>query len=156
MADGGMTVHSPVLEVEDLTVLFEGRAGVVHAVSRFGFSLGEGETLGIVGESGCGKTTAILALMQLLPMPPARVVSGRAMLGGRDLLSLDARAMQSVRGREVGFVFQDPLSSLNPVLTVGQQVMEPIRRHLGMGKAAARRRAAELLRRVGIPDADRR
>ena len=151
-----MTGHGPVLDVENLTVLFEGRGGRIHAVTDFGCRLAPGETLGIVGESGCGKTTAMLALMRLLPMPPARIVSGRALLDGKDLMSLDHRAMQSVRGRQIGFIFQDALSALNPVLTIGRQIMEPMRHHLGLGRAAARRRAIELLDRVGIPEPARR
>ena len=142
-----------VLEVEDVRIRFRVRDGAVCAVNGVGFDLREGELLGVVGESGSGKSVTMMSLLGLLPMPPAEIVSGRARLEGEDLLALDAEALRRVRGARVGFVFQDPMTSLNPVLTVGYQITEPLRSHLGMSRAAARGRAVELLERVGIPAA---
>ncbi len=146
----------PVLQVEALRTVFRTRDGTIHAVNDVSFELGAGELLGVVGESGSGKSVTMMSLMKLLPMPPAEIVSGRVMLDGTDLLTLDDRRMRAVRGGEVGFIFQDPMTSLNPVFTVGFQLMEPLRAHLGLSKARARERAAELLGLVGIPSpADR-
>ena len=142
-----------VLEVEDVRTRFRTRDGTVHAVNGISFDLGEGELLGVVGESGSGKSVTMMSLLKLLPMPPAEIVSGRVRLDGEDLMGLDLDDLRQVRGARVGFVFQDPMTSLNPVLTVGYQLTEPLRVHLGMGGSAARRRAAELLERVGIPAA---
>lgn len=140
-----------ILEVSDLRTVFWSRKAKVHAVNGVSFHLNRGELLGVVGESGSGKSVTMMSIMKLLPMPPAEIVSGKALLGDRDLLSLDARELRKVRGAEIGFVFQDPMSSLNPVLTVGYQLMEPLRTHLGLSWSAARRRAIELLALVGIP-----
>ena len=142
-----------VLEVEDVRTRFHTADGVVHAVNGVGFRLHEGELLGVVGESGSGKSVTMLSLLGLLPTPPAEVVSGQARLGGRDLMRLPRDALRQVRGAQVGFVFQDPMTSLNPVLTVGYQIAEPLRAHLGFGKVEAWRRAAEILELVGIPAA---
>ena len=142
-----------VLEVEDVRTRFHTRDGTVHAVNGISFDLGEGELLGVVGESGSGKSVTMMSLLKLLPMPPAEIVSGRVRLDGEDLMGLDLDDLRQVRGARVGFVFQDPMTSLNPVLTVGYQLTEPLRVHLRMGRSAARRRAAELLERVGIPAA---
>ena len=117
------------------------------------FDLREGELLGVVGESGSGKSVTMMSLLKLLPMPPAEIVSGRASLDGEDLIALDLEDLRRVRGARIGFIFQDPMTSLNPVLTVGYQITEPLRVHLGMNRAAARERAVELLERVGIPAA---
>ena len=150
-------VESPegrkVLEVEDIRTRFHTRDGTVHAVNGIGFDLSEGELLGVVGESGSGKSVTMMSLLKLLPMPPAEIVSGRALLDGEDLIGLDPEELRHVRGAQVGFIFQDPMTSLNPVLTVGYQLTEPLRVHLGMSRAEARRRAVELLERVGIPAA---
>ncbi len=145
-----------VLEVEDIHTRFHTRDGTIYAVNGVGFDLDEGELLGVVGESGCGKSVTMLSMLKLLPMPPAEIVSGRAWLDGKDLMALDAEELRRVRGAEVGFIFQDPMTSLNPVLTIGYQLMEPLRTHLGMGRSAARRRAVEMLERVGIPSAEDR
>ena len=145
-----------VLEVRDVRTRFRTRNGTVYAVNGVGFDLHEGETLGVVGESGSGKSVTMMSLLGLLPTPPAEIVSGRAMLDGEDLISLDAARLRRVRGAKVGFVFQDPMTSLNPVLTVGRQIAEPLRTHLGLGARAARRRAVELLEQVGIPAAESR
>ena len=142
-----------VLEVEDVRTRFHTRDGAVHAVNGISFDLGEGELLGVVGESGSGKSVTMMSLLKLLPMPPAEIVSGEARLDGEDLMRLDSKDLRRVRGAHVGFVFQDPMTSLNPVLTVGYQITEPLRVHLGMGRTAAKERAVELLERVGIPAA---
>ena len=153
-------VESParrkILEVEDIRTRFHTRDGTVHAVNGISFDLREGELLGVVGESGSGKSVTMMSLLKLLPMPPAEIVSGRALLDGEDLIGLDREALRHVRGAQVGFIFQDPMTSLNPVLTVGYQLAEPLRVHLGMSRADARRRAVELLERVGIPAAGSR
>ena len=145
-----------VLEVEDIRTRFHTREGTIYAVNGVGFELDEGELLGVVGESGCGKSVTMLSMLKLLPMPPAEIVSGRALLDGRDLMALDPDELRRVRGAEVGFIFQDPMTSLNPVLTVGYQLTEPLRTHLGMGRSDARQRAVELLEHVGIPSAEDR
>ena len=142
-----------VLEVEDIRTRFHTREGTVHAVNGISFDLGEGELLGVVGESGSGKSVTMMSLLKLLPMPPAEIASGRVRLDGEDLMALDPDDLTDVRGARVGFVFQDPMTSLNPVLTIGYQLTEPLRVHLGMSRVAARRRAVELLERVGIPAA---
>ena len=140
-----------VLEVRDIRTRFHTQDGVVHAVNGISFDLDEGELLGVVGESGSGKSVTMMSLLKLLPMPPAEIVSGRALLEGENLIALDLERLRRVRGAHVGFIFQDPMTSLNPVLTVGYQLTEPLRVHLGMRRAAARRRAVELLELVGIP-----
>ena len=140
-----------VLDVEDVRTRFHTADGVVHAVNGVGFRLHEGELLGVVGESGSGKSVTMLSMLGLLPTPPAEVVSGRARFDGVDIMRIGRDALRQVRGAGVGFVFQDPMTSLNPVLTVGYQIAEPLRAHLGFSKAEAWRRAAELLDLVGIP-----
>ena len=152
MPDGG----TAVLEVTGLKTTFRTRGGDVHAVNSVSFHLERGEILGVVGESGSGKSVTMMSLIRLLPSPPATIGPGRVMLGGRDLLQIEEDALREVRGPKVGFVFQDPMTSLNPVFTVGYQIMEPLRRHMGMDKEAARSRAQELLELVGISDAARR
>ncbi|MBL4927225.1 ABC transporter ATP-binding protein [Fuscibacter oryzae] len=147
---------APVLDVRGLKTVFHTRAGEVHAVNSVSFSLRPGEVLGVVGESGSGKSVTMMSLLGLLPSPPADVRGGQVLLGGRDLLKISPKELQSVRGAKVGFVFQDPMTSLNPVFTVGNQIMEPLRKHMGMTKAQAADRAVELLELVGIPDARRR
>jgi len=146
----------PVLEVADLKTVFRSRGSKVYAVNGVSFQLRRGELLGVVGESGSGKSVTMMSLMKLLPTPPAEVVSGRVRLGDRDLLSLPASEMRKIRGGEVGFIFQDPMTSLNPVFTVGYQLMEPLRKHLGLSRGEARKRAIELLSLVGIPSPQER
>ena len=143
----------PVLDVRGLKTIFRTRSGEVHAVNDVSFSLRRGELLGVVGESGSGKSVTMMSLLGLLPSPPAEVRAGEVLLGGRDLLKMPPLELQRIRGAKVGFVFQDPMTSLNPVFTVGMQIMEPLKKHMGLGKAAAETRAAELLELVGIPDA---
>jgi len=146
----------PVLAVDDLTVEFRSSRGIVRAVNGVSYAIEPGETLGIVGESGSGKSAHVLAMARLLPSPPAFVPRGRAVLDGQDLLGMDPQSLRRVRGAAVGFVFQDPMTSLNPVLTVGRQVSEPLVQHRGLSERQARERAAELLDLVGIADPRRR
>ncbi|MBN2905540.1 MAG: ABC transporter ATP-binding protein [Rhodobacteraceae bacterium] len=152
MPDGG----APVLDVKGLQTVFRTRSGEVHAVNSVSFQLQPGELLGVVGESGSGKSVTMMSLIGLLPSPPAEVRAGTVTFGGADLLKVREKQLRDIRGARIGFVFQDPMTSLNPVFTVGYQLAEPLRKHMGMDKAAARRRAVELLELVGIPDAARR
>jgi oligopeptide transport system ATP-binding protein len=147
----------PLLEVCDLQTRFFTRAGVVRAVDGVSFVLGPGETLGIVGESGCGKSVTALSIMRLVPSPPGRTVGGRVLLHEdertRDLLRLPEREVRAIRGNLISMIFQDPMTSLNPVLTIGYQIAEPLIVHRGLSADAARRRVVELLDAVGIPAA---
>lgn len=152
MPDGA----APVLDVRGLKTVFQTRGGEIHAVNLVSFDLRPGELLGVVGESGSGKSVTMMSLIGLLPSPPAEVREGQVLLDGRDILRITPAELRDVRGAEIGFIFQDPMTSLNPVFTVGNQLMEPLRRHMGMSKAQAEVRAAELLDLVGIPDAKRR
>jgi peptide/nickel transport system ATP-binding protein len=145
----------PLLEIRDLRVSFPTPTGAVFPVDGVSLALETGQTLGLVGESGCGKTMTALSILRLLP-PPGRVVSGRIAIDGIDVLALSERAMRSLRGGAVGMVFQEPMSSLNPVLTVGDQIDEAVRLHEPCGRAAARRRTLEMLRLVEIPEPERR
>ncbi len=147
---------SQVLEVSDLKTVFHTQDGLVHAVNGISFQLDEGELLAVVGESGSGKSVAMMSLLQLLPMPPAEIASGRVMFQNQDLVHLRASDIRQVRGGRIGFVFQDPMTSLNPVFTIGFQIMEPLRKHMGLSKKQARKRAAELLDLVGIPSPEAR
>jgi peptide/nickel transport system ATP-binding protein len=144
----------PVLEVSGLSVRFDTEDGPVHAVDRLSFSVGRGEVLGIVGESGCGKSVACLSLARLLPENAA--VSGRALLDGVDLLTLPPKLLRDVRGRELAYVFQEPMASLNPSFRVGRQVEEVLMRHLGVSRVGARARTTELFDLVRIPAAAQR
>ena len=145
-----------ILDVANLKTVFNTRDGAVHAVNNVSFSLAPGELLGIVGESGSGKSVTMMSLMELLPSPPAEIVSGDIIIDGEDVRAMTQAQLRELRGGKVGFIFQDPMTSLNPVFTVGFQLMEPLREHLGMSKSQARTRAAELLELVGIPDATSR
>jgi oligopeptide/dipeptide ABC transporter ATP-binding protein len=144
-----------LLEVEDLRTYFKTRAGEVHAVDGVSFKLEERKTLGIVGESGCGKSVTALSIMGLV-QTPGRVVSGAVRFNGRELTTLKRRQMENIRGMEIGMIFQDPMTSLNPTLTIGTQLTETLRRHLDLSRQAARKRAVELLEEVHIPNASRR
>ncbi|GGE20234.1 peptide/nickel transport system ATP-binding protein/oligopeptide transport system ATP-binding protein [Gemmobacter megaterium] len=152
MPDGAQ----PVLDVRGLKTVFRTRGGLIHAVNDVSFSLRPGELLGVVGESGSGKSVTMMSLLGLLPSPPAQNAGGQVMFEGKDLLKVSASELRAVRGGRIGFIFQDPMTSLNPVFTVGYQIMEPLRKHMGLDKERARKRAAELLDLVGIPDAARR
>ena len=145
-----------VLDVRDLKTVFRTRGGEIHAVNDVSFHLKPGELLGVVGESGSGKSVTMMSLLRLLPAPPADICGGTALLNGRDLLAMSDDELRAVRGAKVGFVFQDPMTSLNPVFTLGNQIMEPLIKHLKMSKSQAEARAIELLDLVGIPDARRR
>jgi len=150
-----VTANTPLLEVEDLRVEFSTRRGTVHAVNGISFAIAPGETLGIVGESGCGKSVTSLAILGLLA-GNGRVRSGRALFEGRDLIKLKDRALRGIRGREIAMIFQDPMTSLNPVLTIGRQIRETLETHFDMNRKEAEARAAELIDRVGIPSAKAR
>lgn len=145
-----------VLNVRDLRVQFDTQDGMVHAVNGISFDLKRGEFLGIVGESGSGKSVTMMSLLRLIPMPPGEIVSGEARFGDLDLLAIDNETLRKVRGGKIGFIFQDPMTSLNPVLTVGYQITEVLRLHTDLPEKARRPRARELLDLVGIPDSDAR
>lgn len=146
----------PVLDVRGLKTVFRTRGGEIHAVNDVSFHLNRGELLGVVGESGSGKSVTMMSLIRLLPAPPADIRAGQVLLNGQDLLQMDAEDLRKVRGARVGFVFQDPMTSLNPVFNIGNQIMEPLLAHMGMTKTQAEARAVELLDLVGIPDARKR
>lgn len=145
-----------LLDIRNLTVEFDTPGGIVQAVNGLSYRVEEGETLGIVGESGSGKSVHILALLGLLPSPPARIVSGEAWFNGQNLMTLSDRALREIRGGQIGMVFQDPMSSLNPVLTVGRQLREVLQRHTALKGAALKARMVELLDIVGIPHPEAR
>ena len=149
-------MSAPLLEVEGLTVEFSTPAGVVRAVDDVSFRVAEGEVLGIVGESGSGKTVTCRAIIRLLPSRRARIVSGAIRLEGVDLTTLDEARMQELRGEKIGMIFQNPMTHLNPVMTIGDQIAEPLRVHEGMGREDALANAVELLRQVGISDPETR
>jgi len=142
-----------LLTVRDLRTQFRTQDGVVKAVDGVSFELARGETLGVVGESGCGKSVTALSIMRLIPQPPGRIASGEIVFDGQDLLKLSDEQMRRIRGRRIAMIFQDPMTSLNPVLTISRQVTEALELHLGMSRRAARERAIELLDMVGIPAA---
>ena len=145
-----------LLEVKNLTTRFYTEDGVVHAVSGISYNLEEGGTLGVVGESGCGKSVHALSIMRLIPIPPGKIEAGEVLFRGRNLLKLSDDEMRHVRGAQIAMVFQDPMTSLNPVLTVGFQITEALKLHQGMNDEEARDRAGELLAMVGIPEAIQR
>ncbi|HEX2045895.1 MAG TPA: ABC transporter ATP-binding protein [Gaiellaceae bacterium] len=145
-----------LLEVTDLKTHFFMREGVVRAVDGVSFSLEKGKTLGLVGESGCGKSVTALSIMGLIPRPPARIVDGSVLFEGRDLSKLKEKELEDVRGREIAMIFQDPMTSLNPTLKISTQITEVLRRHLDLTKEQARKRAVELLEEVRIPKAAER
>jgi len=142
---------APLLDVKGLETEFKTPDGIIHAVNGVSFSLQEGETLGLVGESGCGKSVTMLSVLRLIAMPPGKIVAGEAFFRGQDLLKMSQEDIRHVRGAQIAMVFQDPMTSLNPVLTIGVQMEEPLRLHLGMNRNQARARSAELLAMVGIP-----
>jgi len=143
----------PLLSVRDLTVRFHTLDGIVHAVNGISYTLERGEMLGIVGESGCGKSVSVLAVMGLIPQPPGKIVAGEVLFQGKDLLKLSEDEIQHVRGNDIAMVFQDPMTSFNPVLTIGHQVGEAPRIHLGWNWQKIREQVAQLLTLVGIPGA---
>ncbi|MSQ32796.1 MAG: ABC transporter ATP-binding protein [Dehalococcoidia bacterium] len=146
----------PLLEVKDLKTYFYTQSGVVKAVDGVSFSLEDGEILGLVGESGSGKSVSALSIMRLVSDPPGKIISGEVKFMGEDLLKLNKDEMRSIRGHKISMIFQEPMTSLNPVLTIGKQLTEAIELHLKVDKQAARDRAAKLLESVGISDSNRR
>ncbi|MCL4218288.1 MAG: ABC transporter ATP-binding protein [Candidatus Hydrogenedentes bacterium] len=145
-----------LLEVDGLTAHFHTRDGIVRAVDGVSYRLEPGETLGVVGESGSGKSVAHLAMLGLIPMPPGRIESGTVRFDAADLLTSSQGHLRQVRGKRIAMIFQDPMTALNPYLTIGEQVAEPLRIHEGLGKSLANKRAIEALEEVGIQDAARR
>jgi oligopeptide transport system ATP-binding protein len=145
-----------MMEVKDLVTRFYTQEGTVYAVNGVSYKLHEGETLGVVGESGSGKSVHVLSIMGLIPSPPGKIEKGEVLFRGRNLLKLTQEEMRAVRGAEIAMVFQDPMTSLNPVLTIGTQITEALKLHLGMSDKESRDRAADLLAMVGIPDAHKR
>lgn len=145
-----------LLDVKKLSTHFRTPLGVIKAVNDVSFVLHEGETLGLVGESGCGKSVTALSIMRLVPSPPGRIVAGEIMFHGQDLLTMSEEEIRNIRGRDIGMIFQEPMTSLNPVLSIGRQLREPLELHLGMTKNQALTKSAELLQLVGIPDPETR
>ncbi|MFN8454722.1 MAG: ABC transporter ATP-binding protein [Anaerolineae bacterium] len=145
-----------LLDVKGLKTQFFTQDGVVNAVNGISYTLNEGETLGIVGESGCGKSVGVMSLIRLIPSPPGKIVGGEVNFDGQDLLKLSDDEIRSIRGNKIAMIFQDPMTSLNPVLTVGRQIGEALELHLGMDKKQAKARSIELLELVGIPSAKER
>ena len=145
-----------LLEARELATHFYTADGVVKAVDGVSYELEEGETLGLVGESGCGKSVSALSIMRLIAWPPGRIVGGQVLFEGEDLLELEDAGIRRIRGNKIAMVFQEPMTSLNPVLTIGRQITETLELHLRMDRRSAKRRAAELLQIVGISDAERR
>jgi peptide/nickel transport system ATP-binding protein len=154
--DGAGAQSRTVLEVEGLETVFFTRQGLIRAVDGVSFTLQRGETLAVVGESGCGKSITALSLMRLVPDPPGRIVGGAVRLDGRDLLQLDEKAMRAVRGNDISMIFQEPMTSLNPVLTIGRQISEAIRLHQDLSRAAAFEKTIEMLRLVRMPAPEQR
>lgn len=145
-----------ILQVKDLKTRFRTQDSTVYAVNGLSFDLNEGELLGVVGESGSGKSVTMMSLLKLIPIPPGEIVSGEAIFDDQDLIQMNASQLRKVRGGQIGFIFQDPMTSLNPVLTVGRQIMEPLRVHKGMTAVEAQHRAIELFNLVGIPQPEAR
>lgn len=141
-----------LLNVQGLETHFRTREGIVHAVNGVSYHLKEGETLGIVGESGCGKSVTVMSMLRLIPTPPGKVVGGQAMFQGKDLLTISNEEIRQIRGYLISMVFQDPMTSFNPVLTIGRQLAEPLETHLGLTHQQALNRAGEMLKMVGIPN----
>jgi len=149
-------VTEPLLQVTDLRTRFHTPEGTVHAVNGISFHINEGETVAVVGESGCGKSVSMMSLLRLIPTPPGEIFSGTAMYRGDDLLKKSEQEMEDVRGKEISMIFQDPMTSLNPVLMIGRQLTESMRVHLGLMQDQAEKRAVDLLEQVGISDPVRR
>jgi oligopeptide transport system ATP-binding protein len=145
-----------ILEVTDLKTRFDTPEGTIYAVNGISYHLKEGETLAVVGESGCGKSVSMMSILGLIPIPPGKIVSGSAIYWGKDLLQMSESELTLIRGKEIAMIFQDPMTSLNPVLTVKRQITESLQVHNGMKPKQAVERAGQLLEMVGIPDARRR
>jgi oligopeptide transport system ATP-binding protein len=142
-----------LLEIKNLKTRFKITGAYVHAVNGISYSLSEGDSLGVVGESGCGKSVGVMSVMRLIPQPPGEIYEGEVLYGGRDLLKVSPEEMRHIRGKEIAMIFQDPMTSLNPVMRIGRQITEALELHMGMDKKQGRARAAELLTMVGIPRA---
>jgi peptide/nickel transport system ATP-binding protein/oligopeptide transport system ATP-binding protein len=151
-----MADEAPLLSIRDLKTWFFTDGGVVKAVDGVSYDIPRGRTLGVVGESGCGKSVTALSILRLIPDPPGRVVGGEILFGGEDLTKVSMKRMRQIRGKDIGMIFQEPMTSLNPVFTVGYQIMEPAMLHLGISSAEARDRAIEVLKKVGIPSPEKR
>lgn len=151
-----MSDNDVMLSVEGLKTYFFTDKGIVPAVDDISFAVGAGKVLGIVGESGCGKSMTALSILRLIPTPPGRIVAGNILFAGKNLLDLSIKQMHSIRGNEISMIFQEPMTSLNPVYTVGKQVMEVLRLHQNLHKEAARAKAIEMFNLVGIPEAEKR
>ena len=146
-----MSENKELLEVKDLGITFFTDRGALPAVQEVSFSIKPGETLGVVGESGCGKSMTALSLMQLIPSPPGKITAGEIMYKGEDLLKKSPKEMRDIRGKEISMIFQEPMTSLNPVITVGKQIMEAVLTHEKMSKQEAKERALGMIKLVGIP-----
>jgi len=148
--------RSKILEVHNLKTHFHTQDGTVFAVNGVSFDLKESQMLGIVGESGCGKRVTMMSRLKLIPMPPGEIAEGEAIFEERDLISMDSDEIRNIRGYKIGFIFQDPMTSLNPVLTIGHQITEPLHTHLGLSKDEANENAVKILELIGIPRAEER
>jgi oligopeptide transport system ATP-binding protein len=146
----------PLLDVKNLKTQFFTQDGVVKAVDDVSFHIMPGETLGIVGESGCGKSITAMSIMRLIPSPPGKIVGGQILFDGEDVMKMSDEEVRSIRGNKIAMIFQDPMTSLNPVLTINRQISESLELHLGMSKSQSRARSVELLKMVGIPNAEER
>jgi peptide/nickel transport system ATP-binding protein len=157
-ADGGTAAGASVhlLDIRGLKTHFATDEGMVQAVDGVDITVGRGETVGVVGESGCGKTVTALSVLKLIAMPPGRIVAGQILWQGSDLVPLAARELDRIRAKEIAVVFQEPMTSLNPVYTVGEQIAEVLRRHEGLSRRSALARTIEMLKTVHIPNAERR
>ena len=147
---------SELLQVKDLETNFRTNEGIIHAVNGVSFHLKEGETLGIVGESGCGKSVTVMSILHLIPTPPGRVIAGQALYAGQDLLRMKDQEIRHILGAQISIIFQDPMTSFNPVLTIGRQLIEPLEIHQNLDKNASKERAIRMLEMVGIPNAGER
>ena len=152
----GNGTTTPLLDIRGLKTHFATDDGIVRAVDGVDIAIGRGETVGVVGESGCGKTVTALSVLKLIAMPPGKIVAGEILYQGRDLVPLDANAMDRIRAKDIAMVFQEPMTSLNPVYAVGEQIAEVLRRHEGLSRRAAQEKAAQMLRLVQIPNPEKR
>lgn len=149
-------VAEPILRIQGLKTYFYTSDGITRAVDGVGYEIGKGEVVGLVGESGCGKTVSALSILRLIQSPPGRILEGRIDFGGRDLLHLDPKEMEDIRGNEISMIFQEPMTSLNPIFNIGDQIGESLRTHQGMGRKKALERTVQMLKIVGLPSPQRR